>query len=169
MENADVTKLIKNRRAGTFGATPQAGTPVKKPVPVPPKPVQRTVPPAEKTAPAQEAPAPVEQKSTIVKGFTAGIDGQGQLKLEFTGEAPNYLELVALFDYTSIKKQEVLEQLANSGSVATRMNIVQLHNTVNQLAKGLEGLVDELVTMNEKVDTLYSTFIPNEETPSTEG
>lgn len=171
MENADVSKMIKNRRAGTFGQTPQAGTPIKRPVPVPP--VKKTVAPVQ-MAPAKEetAAAPTmktEQKSEIVKGFTMGISADGQLKLEFTSEAPNYLELIALFDYTNIKKQEILEQLANSGSVATRLNLVQLTNTTNQLAKGLEGLVEELVHMNDKVDTLYNTFIPESEPACTEG
>lgn len=165
MENAEIAKLIKKRRSSTFGATPQAGTPIKRPVPTPP--VKRTEPVVQVEAPKA---APVEtkaveaQKSEIVKGFVVGLTKDGKLTLEYAGETPNYLELIALFDYTNVRKREIVEQLANVGTVATRQHVAQLTSTVSTLANGLSGLVEELVHLNSKVDTLYATFVPDEET-----
>lgn len=171
MENADVSKMIKNRRAGTFGATPQASAPTKKPIPMPPQrraPAPQSVAPTQENTAVPESNAPV-QKTEIVKGFSAGITKDGKLVLELLGETPNYLELIALFEYTNVRKQEIVEQLANLGSVATRSNVVALTNNVNNLAKGLHDLVEELEHISNKVDTIYSTFIPEQEPSCTEG
>lgn len=168
MENADIAKKIKAHRPTTFGSTPKAGTPkpmVKKPIPVPvakkPEPVQ------VETAPKAEAPQVAEKVSTesqITKGFTVGLNKDNKLTLEFNNEKPNYLELIALFEYTNVRKQEILEQLAGTGSAATRANIAQLTQTVNKLAQGLGGLLTEFSKLNSKVDTLHETFIPENET-----
>ena len=173
MENADIAKKIKAQRSGTFGATPQANTPIKRP-PMP-QPVRKptvTVEAAPKPEVKKEQPAPAPQvkadTSTIVKGYRIGLTAESKLVLEMHGEAPNYLELVALFDYTNIRKQEILEQFAGTGSVATRGHLLQLTKTVNQLAQGLNGLLDQFTELNDKVEHLTTTFIPTDDTPEVE-
>lgn len=168
MENIDIAKKIKAARPGTFGNTPQASAPKgpvpKKAIPVPVKKAQPKVEVTESKDVATVAPkAVMENKSQIVKGFSIGITKENKLTLEFNGEKPNYLELVALFEYTNVRKQEILEQMASTGSVATRAYITQLTQTVNKLAQGLGGLLEEFNKLNDKVDVLHETFIPSED------
>lgn len=172
MENADIAKKIRANRPGTFGSTPQAGTPTPQPKRPPmPTPVAKPkvtveAPKAEVKEETTPAPTAKTETSAIVKGFRVGLNADAKLVLEMHGEAPNYLELVALFDYTTIRKQEILEQFAGTGSVATRSHLLQLTNTVNQLAKGLNGLLGQFNSLNEKVDILHETFIPGESEPT---
>lgn len=157
MENADLAKMIKNRRPNTFGNVPQASAPkpgVVKPK-VQPKPAVEVT---DKAEAKDEAVA--SEKPFIKKGIAVGLDAEGKFVMEFVGDAPNYLELIALFDYTNAKKSEIVEQLTGTGSFATRTYIAQLTKNVNSLAQGLGSIVSEINKINEKVESLHHTFIP---------
>lgn len=157
MENADLAKLIKNRRPATFGSVPQASAPkpgVVKPK-IQPKPAPQE---SEQTEVKADGIAPV--KPIITKGISVGLDAEGKFVMEFVGDAPNYLELIALFDYTNAKKSEIVEQLTGTGSFATRTYIAQLTKNVNSLAQGLGSIVSEINKINDKVESLHQTFIP---------
>lgn len=158
MENADLARMIKNKRPNTFGATAQASAP--KPGVVRPK--VETKPAPQKTEAQKPAttPDPQAEKPVIAKGISIGLDADGKFVMDFVGNAPNYLELIALFDYTNAKKVEIVEQLTGTGSHATRTFVGQLTQNVNALAQGLGSIVSEIKTINQKVDALHHAINP---------
>ena len=156
MENADLAKMIKNRRPATFGSVPQASAP--KPGTVKPKVAAKPV--EQETKKVEVSQEATTAKPVISKGIAIGLDAEGKFLMEFVGDAPNYLELIALFDYTNAKKAEIVEQLTGTGSFATRTYIAQLTKNVNSLAQGLGSIVSEINKINEKVESLHHTFIP---------
>ena len=155
MENADLARMIKNKRPTTFGATPQASAPkpgvVKQKIQ--PKPEQIT--PKSQAVQPETTPDTQTEKPVIAKGISIGLDAEGKFVMEFVGNAPNYLELIALFDYTNAKKTEIVEQLTGTGSHATRSYVAQLTKNVNTLAQGLGSIVSEINTLNQKVESIH--------------
>jgi hypothetical protein len=158
MENADLARMIKNKRPTTFGATPQASAP--KPGLVKPKiqPKPEQVSAKAQPAQAETTPDPQAEKAVIAKGISIGLDADGKFVMEFVGNAPNYLELIALFDYTNAKKTEIVEQLTGTGSHATKSYLAQLTKNVNSLAQGLGSIVSEVTKLNQKVETLHQAL-----------
>lgn len=170
MENANIAKMIKNRREGTFGSVPQAGKPDLTKVAAAPKKIAvdtKSLPQANTESSAQtevgEAIA-----APITKGFIAGMTADGRLSLEMLPDAPNYLELIALFEYTNTRKLDIIESLAGTGNAATRSHLLQLTKTVSALAQGLNGMFNELKDVQGTVNALSNTFIPNDGVNSSE-
>jgi len=147
MENADLARMIKNKRPATFGATPQASAPSPEVIKQQTKVVKEQTVQSEKT--------PDTEKPVIAKGISVGLDAEGKFIMEFVGNAPNYLELIALFDYTNAKKTEIVEQLTGTGSHATRTYVGQLTKNVNSLAQGLGSIVSEINKLNQKVEAIH--------------
>jgi hypothetical protein len=140
MESADVAKLVKNQRANTMGETPQTEAPS---------------PEAVKAAKEANAAGNQEKpKLEIAKGVTIGLDPNGKFVMDFVGNAPNYLELIAIFDYTNAKKNDIVEQLAGTGTFAARSQTANLTQSVNVLVEGFNKVVDEFTALKEQVNNL---------------
>jgi hypothetical protein len=156
MENAELAKMIKNRRPTTFGSVPQASAP--KPGVVKPKVVAKLDLDSQEST--ETKTQTLAEKPIIKKGISVGLDAEGKFLMEFVGDAPNYLELIALFDYTNAKKTEIVEQLTGTGSFATRSYVAQLTKSVNSLTQGLGSIVSEINQINQKVELLHHTINP---------
>lgn len=143
MESAEVAKLVKKQRPNTMGEIAQTEAPTAEAV--------------EKAKAAEANNAAANQaeevtKPEIVKGVTVGLDAGGKFVMDFVGSAPNYLELISIFDYTNAKKQDIVEQLAGTGSFAARSQTAQLTRSVNALVEGFSKIVDEFTALKEQVN-----------------
>lgn len=149
MESAEVAKLVKKQRPNTMGEVAQTEAPTAEAV-------QKAKEAEAQNAAANQAEQTEAEKPVITKGITVGLDDSGKFVMDFVGTAPNYLELISIFDYTNAKKQDIVEQLAGTGSFAARSQTAQLTRSVNALVEGFTKVVDEFTALKEKVNSLQS-------------